>query len=243
VFDNVSSISAKMADTLCRVSDSGHPIIINSIDDLVTRADLADRCLFANLALVTDRQRRSQQEIRAAFETMRPKILGVLFDAVAHGLRTLPTTRLDSLPRMADFALWATACEGALWSPGTFMSAYNRNRTEAAEQLIETDLVASAVQGLAIKTEDWSGTSTKLLAALGFVKSPGAPQSPRAPSGQLHKVAPRLCKAGIDVEFRRTGHIHERTIIISLRRREDGGESQRSSAPSAPSAGSGGEAG
>src|SRR5271163_2970791 len=61
-------------------------------------------------------------------------------------LRDLPTTCITALPRMADFARWATACEGAFWPPGTFIAAYNNNRAEAAEQLIETDLVASAVQ-------------------------------------------------------------------------------------------------
>ena len=31
------------------------------------------------------------------------------------GLKRLPEIRLEKLPRMADFALWATACETALW--------------------------------------------------------------------------------------------------------------------------------
>ena len=82
---------------------------------------------------MADRQRRSHQEIWATFERLRPKILGVLIDAVAHGLRALPTTQLDEMPRMADFAIWATACEGALWPKGTFMSAYMENRDEAVE--------------------------------------------------------------------------------------------------------------
>jgi hypothetical protein len=145
-YDNVSSISAKISDALCRLSTGrpAYPIILNGIDNLVMRPELADRCLFVNAAPVSDRQRRSLREIRATFEKMRPRILGALLDAVAHGLRALPTTRLDGLPRMADFALWATACEGALWPNGTFMAAYLENRTEAAEKLIETDVVATA---------------------------------------------------------------------------------------------------
>jgi hypothetical protein len=117
VYDNVSSIPVKISDALCRMSTgrSAHPVIINGINDLAMRPDLADRCLFVTLAPVPDRQRRSQQEIWTTFEKMRPKILGVLLDAVACGLRALPTTRLDEKPRMADFALWATACEPALW--------------------------------------------------------------------------------------------------------------------------------
>jgi hypothetical protein len=34
----------------------------------------------------------------------RPCILGVLLDAVVQGLKRLPETRLEKLPRMADFA-------------------------------------------------------------------------------------------------------------------------------------------
>ncbi len=47
---------------------------------------------------------------------------GALLNAVVEGLRRLPETRLPKLPRMADFALWATACETALWPAGTFWS-------------------------------------------------------------------------------------------------------------------------
>jgi hypothetical protein len=42
----------------------------------------------------------------------------------------LPAVRL---PRMADFALWVTACETALWPAGTFLGAYEANRRAAIE--------------------------------------------------------------------------------------------------------------
>ena len=48
-------------------------------------------------------------------------------------LRSALGERLDSLPRMADFALWATACETALWTSGTFGAAYAGNRDEAVD--------------------------------------------------------------------------------------------------------------
>ena len=50
---------------------------------------------------------------------------------------------------MADFALWATACETAFRPSGTFIAAYERNRSEAVENTIEGDPVASAVKTLA----------------------------------------------------------------------------------------------
>ncbi len=97
----------------------------------MTRPDLADRAIFLTLEPIPEERRRPEAELWAAFEAERPGILGALLDAVVQGLRRLPETRLDKLPRMADFALWATACETALWPAGTFWSAYCGNRDEA----------------------------------------------------------------------------------------------------------------
>jgi len=67
---------------------------------------------------------------------------------------------------MADFALWATACESALWPPGTFWAAYCGNRDEAVEGVSVADPVAAAVRAfMAVRTE-WTGTASNLLGAL-----------------------------------------------------------------------------
>jgi hypothetical protein len=85
-------------------------VILNGIEDIVTRPDLADRAILLMLAPIAERQSRSELAFWREFELARPHILGAVLDAVAHGLRTLPRVRLKRLPRMADFALWATAC-------------------------------------------------------------------------------------------------------------------------------------
>src|SRR3954452_11115669 len=49
---------------------------------------------------------------RAQFDApQRAVYLRVAVDAESLGLRALPEVRLEQLPRMADFALWATGCE------------------------------------------------------------------------------------------------------------------------------------
>ena len=149
-FDNVSGLPAWISDTLCRLAtgggfavrqlysdqdevlfDAARPVILNGIEDIVTRPDLADRAVFLMLEPIPEERRRPEQELWTAFEAQRPRILGVLLDAASKGLAMLPQTRLDKLPRMADFALWAAACETALWRAGTFWSAYCGNRDEA----------------------------------------------------------------------------------------------------------------
>ena len=96
-----------------RRSASRRPAILNGINDIITRPDLADRSLFVTLELITDAQRRADSEFLADFQTKRARILGVLLDALAVGLMRLPTIDLPEKPRMADFAVWATACETA----------------------------------------------------------------------------------------------------------------------------------
>ena len=66
--------------------------------------------------------------------------MGVLLDAVVEGLNRLPETHLPKLPRMADFALWATAAEASFGlNEGTFLAAYQGNRMSSHELVIEAD--------------------------------------------------------------------------------------------------------
>src|SRR6516164_9208476 len=124
-FDNVSGLRDWISDTLCRLATGGgfavrqlytdddevlfdamRPVILNGIEDIVSKPDLADRTIFLTLAAIPEEGRRSEKEIWSALKRERPAILGALFDAVSTGLRRLPETRLEELPRMADFALW-----------------------------------------------------------------------------------------------------------------------------------------
>ena len=239
-FDNVSVLPNWISDTLCRLATGGgfavrqlytdqdevlfneaRPIILNGIDEIVTRPDLADRALFLTLEPIPEERRRPETEIWEDFNTEHPRILGVLLDAVAEGLRRLPDTRLDRLPRMADFALWATACETALWPAGTFGSAYNGNRDDAVESVIEADLVAVAVRVLMTSRTMWTGIYTDLLGALELEvdervrKSGNWPASARALASRLRRAATILRKAGIDISFRREGRARTRIITIA----------------------------
>src|SRR5947208_14784248 len=119
---------------------------MNSIEDVISRPDLADRSIFLTLPPVADARRQPERELWRQFELARPRILGALLDLVAHGLRTLPDIGVDCLPRMADFALWAAACETALRPPGTFGRAYEANRRAAIEGIIDADPVDACVR-------------------------------------------------------------------------------------------------
>lgn len=261
-FDNVSGLPTWISDTLCRLATGGgfavrqlhtdqdevlfdavRPAILNGIEDFVTRSDLADRAVLLTLAPIPEEERRPAQELETAFHAERPRILGVLLDAVVAGLAELPHTQLERLPRMADFALWATACETALWPPGTFSSAYSGNRSDAVEGIIEADPVAAATRTLMRNQPQWTGTATELLDALRqqvdmrVATSKTWPSSPQTLSGRLRRAATVLRKTGIDIRYDRVGRGRTRIIHIAatatLQTPDNTGEA--ASAPSAES--------
>jgi len=262
-FDNVSGLRAWISDTLCRLATGGgfavrqlytdqdevlfdatRPVILNGIEDIVTRPDLADRAIFLTLEPIPEERRLPETELWADFEAERPRILGALLDAVSLGLRRLPDIELQRLPRMADFALWATACEVAFWDEGTFLRAYAGNRDEAVENVIEADPVAAALRAMMLELTEWRGTATDLLGALAeaagerVANSKSWPNSPRALSGRLRRAATFLRKIGIEIDYIKEGRARTRIIhIVATSTSTDPDYSGvQPSTPSAPSA-------
>src|SRR4029078_4177317 len=111
-FDNVSGLPEWISDTLCRLATGGgfavrqlytdgdevlfdaeRPVILNGIEEIVTRPDLADRSLFLALEPIPEDRRRPEQKMGAAFEAERPYILGALLDAMVVGLKQLAAAR------------------------------------------------------------------------------------------------------------------------------------------------------
>jgi hypothetical protein len=199
--------------------DAQRPVLINGIEFAV-RPDLADRLIFLTMPPIDDRDRSDEAEFWAQFEVARPRILGALLTAVSHGLRELPNTKLERLPRMADFARWATACEGALFDEGSFRKAYARNRKRATVDVIESDPVADAVRKL-VEDNEWTGTASELLGRLGLIagekmeRQQAWPKSPSALSRRLKRIATALRRIGIEIEHERDAGIRE----IVIRRR------------------------
>src|SRR5262249_25404658 len=219
------------------------PVILSGIEDFVTRPDLLERTLLICHPPIDEAKRRPESELLTEFEAAIPKLLGALFDYVAGGLRELPAVCVPGLPRMADFALFAVACEVARSGSGDeFLRAYRENQAGANEQVLDESLVAIAVRQLMADRDEWRDTPTALLEALnGMVteaqrKEKEWPKKPNTLSNKLRRLAPVLRRADrIDVRIgekvpdrKRTRH----TIIWRLPDNSPGG----SSAPSEPSA-------
>lgn len=239
VLDNLSGVSADVSDGLCRISTGGgaskralytdgeeytfeghRPVIANGIGDLAIRGDLADRTVAIRLNVIPEEKRIPERELLAKYEAARPRIIGALLDVVAHGLLNLPHTRLNGYPRMANFAQWVSACEGAIWSAGMFMGAYEVNRGDAIEVVLEADPVAAALQRHMSGRDEQVTTAADLLAELSALAGESArrsrqwPGNPRALSWQLRRLAPALRRIGLSLDLDRRAHGGRRLICI-----------------------------
>ena len=144
---------------------------------------------------------------------------------------------------MADFALWATACETAFCPEGTFWSAYCDNSDKSVDSVLDADPVAAAVRALLVQQTEWTGTASELLDVLGqlsgdrVAKSKAWPDNPRALAGRLRRAATFLRKIGIEITFDRKGRARTRIIHLTATATPYAPEKE-GALPSAPSASS-----
>jgi len=222
-FDNLSRMPEWISDSLCRLATEGshatrelytndeetliracRPIILNGINNIATRSDLADRAIVITLDPIKPQDRRDEKELLDEFEKDLPRIVGALFDGVVEGLKRQPETNLPELTRMADFIKWAIACETAFWQKGTVWQIYMRNRSDAAANVLESDPVASAVQECMMSEDkrEWEGSAKELLDELSkhtddrTLKSRLWPNASQL-SKRLLKLSPSLREIGM----------------------------------------------
>lgn len=232
-FDNLSHLPADLSDALCRLATPGtggfalrslytndeevlfeatRPILINGIGDgLVGRSDLADRAIQVECPVIGEGDRRTDDEVKARFAELHPRLLGAVCDAVAIAIRGLKHVRLDSKSRMADFEVWSCAAEPAFGcEPGGFLAAYRANRAATHDVILQTSPVAVAVLDLIAKHgHAWRGTPTELHRDLSEVLDDAGrrafPKTPKALSDALKRLAPNLRAKGIEASQGR-GH-------------------------------------
>lgn len=236
VFDNLSSLGNTMSDSLCKLSTGGgystrklfenteevvlsilRPVILNGIDYIARRPDLADRAIIINLSPINDSDRLPESEVLHILEQKIPRILGALLDALSFALRNYDNVELNSFPRMADFVKFAAAAEiGFGYKNGTFFREYTRNRKEASEEAVEHDLLVSTIIDCLDKEKKISGTATSIIEILRKYISVEAQSSkywiktPNLLKDQLTRIQPILTANCISYEYHRNslGRIH-----------------------------------
>ena len=198
------------------------PILLNGINEVATRSDLLDRTMALTLPTIKNSRRKTEAELSRAFQHARPRILGGLLDAVSTALRRVDDVQLDTMPRMADFAVWVVAAEPSLdCASGAFLRAYAANRETLNESAIESCMIAEPLMKFLNGREQWEGTASELLQNLGAqagertTKQREWPKKPHVLSGHLRRIAPNLRQMDINIEFyRETNAARRRRISI-----------------------------
>ncbi|MFC1580019.1 hypothetical protein ACFL4N_03815 [Thermodesulfobacteriota bacterium] len=238
-YDNLSGTPIWLSDAFCRISTgagfacrqlytddeeilfySCRPILLNGIDSLVSRQDLASRAILLTLPPISEENCIAEAELDKQFSMARPSILGGLCNAVVEAIKNEDTIRLSSHPRMADFAKWVSAAEPALpWSPGGFTEAYAENRGNVIEASIDEDIIGAAIRAWVnswtIRAE-WEGSASGLLGELEATvdekttKLKGWPKAPNALSRRLNRISAFMRAAGIEIE---TSRIEKKRLI------------------------------
>jgi hypothetical protein len=239
--DNLSHLAGDLSDTLCSLSTgigfatrelysdadevlfaAQRPILLNGISELTTRSDLLDRAITLTLPAIPDTRRCEEAVIWQRFEAVCPKVLGALLDGVVAALAHHGSVRLPAKPRMADFAVWVTAAEGALgWPQGSFLKAYTDIRQAAHTSILEESPWVPALEALMAGRARWEGTAGELLGELEARVEEKTrhrrdwPTSPRKLGGELRRLAPDLRRGlGLEVRFERTTEKNPRRLII-----------------------------
>ena len=238
-FDNLSRLPEELADAACRLATGGgfggrelysdhdeaifdatRPLIFNAIPELGTaRPDFLDRALIVEFLSIRPEIRRYEAQFWGEFSERRPRILGALLDAVVAGLQNLPQVKLERPPRLADFALWVSACEEALgMEPGEAMSACRANFAEARELALEASPLYEPLAELA--RAGFTGTVAELRARLDSMVSEAMRRSvrwPKAPNvlgNALRRMATNLRAAGIELQFSRNDEQGRRMVSV-----------------------------
>ncbi|MCY7344975.1 MAG: bifunctional DNA primase/polymerase [Pyrinomonadaceae bacterium] len=248
-FDNLSNVPDWLSDALCRLSTGGgfgartlfeneeetlftakRPIILNGIGDIANRGDLLNRALPIKLQAIPKHKRRLESEFWAAFEKEKTSIFSALVSAVSFALGQIENRTLPELPRMADFALWATAAEiGLGLKENDFIKAYTQNREDAHSIVLEDSIFAEVLQEfLSKKATDGKYkeagillkdllTELKDTAGETRVKNKEFPKSSKGLRNAIERINPNLREIGIFTTFHgRTGANADKGASLSL---------------------------
>lgn len=234
--DNLSWLPPELSDTLCRISTGGaisertlfsnldetlvevqRPVVMNGIEELATRPDLAQRGIHVELEPV--KRVIPEAQLLREFDQDAPAIFGAILNALALCVTTHERVKLEPMPRMADFARWSAAGLAALgYTIQDFLDAYQANQDAGLRLGLDSAPVGRAVLGLMETRPRWEGTASELLDALTAVpgvdqRSKQWPRTARALSAALMRLGPALRSAGIQRECTRTGKERRMTIF------------------------------
>ena len=247
MLDNETRMPEWAADTICRLTtgeadskrvlysddddfiyDMMRALLINGINVPTDRTDFLDRSLTVELERVRKRDRVPESKLWEHFSTIRPKLLGAIFEGLSAALKELPDTHPDELPRLADWGRYATAYYKACGhSEQTFAADWSE--VERAQNLAAYDgsPLAQVIIAFMHDRTEWKGNATTLYKELTRVadakhlevdRDPAWPRTGRTLWRGIRELVSVLDAADISAQRGRT---REGSTIRLLKRCDD----------------------
>lgn len=224
-FENLSYLSSEQQDALCTLATGGgfatrqfytngdehvletkRPVMANGINPVATQADLIERVISIECPTIPAAQRRDEQTISTEWALDYPHVLAGVLDLFSATLEKLPTVKLESKYRMADFQLLGEAAALVMGHPaGHFTEVYGSTVTDGIGRSMESYGISNALQVLmALRSgSSWEGTTLMLkseLERLHDVDRSNWPKTARGLAGQLKRITPGMRRLGIEIE-------------------------------------------
>lgn len=163
VFDNVDSYDNRVSNLFCgAITGTGveerkyytnsetvftnykRSFISTSIDMPKVGSDLIDRSIIIELDVLGDKETQLENALLSKFSNDHANIMGGLYDVLSSALKFQNEIILKSVPRMADFALMASAVGKALGhDPDEIINIYNSNKSSYYNSEVGDDIFFS----------------------------------------------------------------------------------------------------
>jgi hypothetical protein len=183
-FDNVSSISQKTSDILCRATTgSSNPrrklytdedeaihsfkrkIVLNGIVPYLDYPDLQTRLVSYARELVDETNRMTEQEFKIRLEELLPFVIGQIFITFCKALREYPNLKDKIRPktRMSDFEIWGEVISRVLGNTkNEFINRYHEKLSEGNISSHDSYPIVNAIQSFMNERESWENTASNL---------------------------------------------------------------------------------
>jgi hypothetical protein len=223
--DNLSGLPPWLSDSFCRLATGGghsartlytdleeislamkRPVILNGIEDVATRPDLAERVLQIELETIPEHRRITERELSQKLEAARPKVFSALLDGLVCACASFRSWR------SSRYRAWLTRRNGR--RPVKQLSDGNAEHSSQLTWRISTRerlprwkriQLVSRFGSCFEKQNEWSGEPAQLLQALNNLVSEeqhqlkGWPENARSLGHCLRRLAQALRRVGIAI--------------------------------------------
>lgn len=183
-FDNIGTIPADACNVLCQAVTGGslskrklysdnteisinlrRLVALNGISLHITQTDLMDRAIMVRLNRIASSSRATEENLKKDFQKALPDILGAIFQIISKTMIRLNKVKLNSLPRMADFAKYGYCIAESIQKGlgDEFIKQYEQNQQFATESIVGDNPVLECVKHIQGQEGYWKGNMTQLL--------------------------------------------------------------------------------